>query len=721
MSSAASGSRARLRILGRVGLILFAVVTIRLSWIQIVEHDRHLATSRKQHKERVRYLPHRGRILDRNGTPLAYSLDNPTVVAEPARLKDPAYRLMVAQRLSPMLGMTVKELDRSMTKSMPTVELNKKPVPLEIEEFEALDLDGIRMDMQPKRFYPLGAGAAHVTGFVGIDQDGIESTEKTFDHELRGIPGWRTFRRDARGGRHPFGYERPAVAGNDLMLTIDEYLQEVTADRLADAVERCNAKAGWAIVLDPKTGDILAMANVPTYDPTFFDRYPTAHFRNHVLSDRIEPGSTMKGITVAAALEDGLMRPETPVNCMNGTWVLQGRPITDHEKFGVLSFEDTFVHSSNVAMAQIGMKLGRERFYHHLKKFGFGERAGVGLNGEDSGYLKRREHWSGRTPATIAFGYEIQATGLQMALAYAAFANGGILMKPRFVKQIIGPDGRVVMETKPEAVRRVVSETTARTLLRFMAKVVTDGTGKEAAVDWCTVGGKTGTARKVDPATGQYVKKYYASFIGVAPIDNPRLVVYIVLDEPVGKIYGGSTAAPAFREIINAAPKALRPVLVPEFETVAALPGQLKSPRPTGRINPVRSTDPESAAADSLAVRLAEEFDAEAAELDAASAEDALDAGDLADASDEDNDLEAAPVAPPAAAAIHPPAPNLVGMTLRQALRRLKDSALEGKVTGQGVVVRQFPAPNAPLTPECNGTVILFLGDRTELATRESR
>lgn len=695
MSSPARDSRGRVRLLGLTGVFVFAVLSVRLFYIQVIEYKEHAESARNQQIERIRTPPSRGRILDRNGTPLAYTIDNPIVIAEPRLLTDLAVRRRVAQALSPLLQVTVAELEKKMSVARPpTVILNEKPTPVSVAELKAQNLPGIRIETQPKRVYPLGAAAAHVTGFVGKNQEGIEGTELAFESDLQGTPGWATLRRDAHGGRHATDYKKAAVAGNDLTLTIDSYLQEVTSSRLNDAVKKCNAKAGWAIVMDPQTGDILAMANSPDYDPTFYDRSPAANLRNHILSDRIEPGSTIKALTVAAALEEGVMRPETLVNCMNGKWMLQGRAITDHEKFGTLTFMDTFVHSSNVAMAQVGLKLGPDRLYHYLKKFGFGAKTGLGLPGEDPGYLKSTKYWSGRTPATIAFGYEVQVTALQLALAYAALANDGILMKPRFVKSVKAPDGSLLVDNGPEQVRRVVTERTASRLLEFMGKVVTDGTGKMAALDWCVVGGKTGTARKLDPKTKQYVNRHYASFVGVAPLDRPRLLCYIVIDEPRGNIYGGSTAAPAFREIIEAAGKAPRPIVRPDFDVVTAGP------------------TPEPGVASKLVARMLAPFLTSVTE---AAAETAAVHQDLAAA--EADTGEAAASLRAAHEASGSPAPDYIGLTMRQAMRQATLDRLQLNMTGSGVVVRQFPAPGEIL-PD-GSRLTLFLGDRKELEQPE--
>jgi cell division protein FtsI/penicillin-binding protein 2 len=709
VSTLSRDGRGRVRLLGLTGLVIFTVLSLRIFCISIIQHGHYMAEAIDQQIERVRISPERGRVYDRNGTLLAYSVDNPTVIAETAKFTDPVKRRNVARTLSTVLELPAADLEARLSRvRVPTVILNRKATPVLNDDLKALKIPGIRIESGPKRVYPLGAAAAHVTGFVNTDQAGAEGTEVAFEKELQGTAGWATLRRDAHGGKHMSDFGKPAVRGSDLLLTIDSYLQEVTSNRLNEAVKKCNAKAGWALVVDPRTGDILAMANAPTFDPTFYDSYPTETYRNHIVSDGIEPGSTFKAVTVAAALEEGVMRPDTPIDCMGGRWMLYGKPITDHEKFWTLPFIDTFVHSSNVAMAQVGLKLGPDRMYHYLKKFGFGQKTGLGLPGEEAGYLKKKEQWSGRTPATIAFGYEIRVTSLQLAMAYAALANNGILMKPRLVKEIVAPDGTVLVRNEPEEIRRVVTEKTAQRLLEFMGKVVTDGTGREAALDWCVVGGKTGTARKYDNTLKAYVHKHYASFIGVAPLDHPRLLCYVVIDEPKGNIYGASTAAPAFKEIIEAAGKSPRPLLRPDYDVVAAgaATGRGES-KLLKRIRAALSVEPAEAAAETTAARNFLQ-----AEIDSAAA-----AAGASPFDNEDGDSRAETRPAPKAAPIRtgPKAPNLVGMSLRLAFQRVSEAGLDVTSSGDGfVVVRQYPAAGEPTRPD-SGRVMIFMGTREDL------
>ena len=677
-----------------------AVFAARLIWIQVVEAKLWDIRAHDQHVERERLAPHRGAIMDRHRTSLSYTADNPTLIVD-ANLLDAAGRREIAMRLAPVLELTPAAIERKLAQKKGAVVLNPKATALTGDDLANLPRNVI-VEHHPKRIYPFGAACAHVTGYVGTDQEGLDGIEKQWDETLRGVPGWTTYLRDARGHRQAETLRNPPEAGRDIILSIDAELQQVVAERLDAAVAHCQAKGGYVLVIEPETGDILALANSPSFDPIWYDRPESIrNQRNRVLADGIEPGSTIKAITAAAALEDGAFRPGTPIDCHMGTWMLQGKPITDHEGFGVLPFIDTFVHSSNIAMAQVGLKLGPEKMYHYFRRFGFAERTGIGL-GESPGALKRPERWSGRTAATVAFGYEIRVSPIQMAMAYAALANKGILMKPRLVQAVSDADGKMRL-IPPQEVRRAVTEKTAATMLDFMKKTVEEGTGRKGAVEWCSVGGKTGTARKYDQASGGYVSKHYASFVGVAPVDRPRILCYAVIDEPRGDIYGGSTAAPLFREILEAASRLEHPLLRPDYETIRVGKGSVAQKeagtRPR-RYSVAPAASLEAAIAETVAVagRL---FDydraARAAALDTTGGNPGLEAP-----------------------AVDGVAPDLVGLSLRDALAQVSGAGFVPRpVGGSGEVVRQFPAAGAAVTSWHAGVVTLFLSHSSDMAMRE--
>lgn len=692
MSGSPGDGRGRLSHFALVGGIIATIMVARLLWVQGIKGHEYKRMADDQHFERVHLKPHRGAVNDRHGVSFCYTADNPSLIVD-TNLLDAAGRKELANRLAKILGLTPAAIEKKLAQGRGAVTLNPKATALTSDDLANLPSNVI-VEYHPKRIYPFGSASAHVSGYVGVDQEGLDGIEKQYEETLRGFPGWTTFLRDARGHRQAESVSRPPVAGRDITLSIDSELQQVVAERLDAAVEHCQAKGGYVLVIDPETGDILAMANSPSFDPIWYDRKESiANHRNHATADGIEPGSTIKAFIVAAALEDGAYGPNTPIDCHMGTWMLQGKPITDHEGFGVLPLIDTFVHSSNIAMAQVGLRLGPEKLYHYLRRFGFAERTGIGL-GESPGSLKRPEKWSGRTAATVAFGYEIRVSPIQMAMAYAALANKGILMKPRLVRGVADVNGKMC-EIPPQEVRRAVSEKTAATVLDFMKKTVEEGTARKGAVDWCAVGGKTGTARKYDKESGGYVSKYYASFVGVAPIDHPRLLCYAVIDEPKGEIYGGSTAAPLFREILEAASRLKHPLLRYDYPVIDVSPtvAAVAPVRPNGshQISVTPNLTLDEAVADTAnIVRLLREYH----EAALAAVEDT-------------SGVEVELVAP----VVMGSAPDVVGRALREASTTLSQAGFQPRLVGEsGVVLRQFPAPGAPVTSYHGGMVTLWIG-----------
>lgn len=733
MSSPSRDSRGRLRLFGLIGWLGLGVLLARLFFLQIIKQDYYDRVSRDQHARRERVTPLRGRILDRTGEQLAYSINNPTLMAEPRTVNKSPDRADHMDQLVELTGQSRETLEKQLSKKRRSVALNAREA-MTSDALKTLDIPGVSAEWAPKRIYPAGEAAASVTGFVNVDQSGTEGLEKAFQDDLRGAPGWATYFRDGAGNLHP-GQEKPAEPGNDLVLTIDSYLQQVAYEKLAAGVQRLNAIDGWVLVIDVKTGDILAMANAPGYDPTYFERYPSELYRNHIISDMIEPGSTIKAITASAALEEGVRRPDTPVDCGGGRWNYLGRTISDHEGMGTVPFIDTFVHSSNVGMAKTGVALGSDRMYHWLKKFGFGVKTGIPLEGEVRGNVVPLNRWSKQTSASVAFGYEVQVTALQMAMAYAALANDGILMKPRLVREVRSPSGAVLNRYEPTQVRRVVSSETARTMRDFMRQTVERGTGKEAAVDWCVVGGKTGTAKKSDPVTHQYGYKHYSSFIGIAPVDNPRFLCYVVMNEPKGEIYGGKAAAPIFREILESAARAPHPILRPDWDVVASVaPAGVVADLGGRMVQGALQVTKEAAAAETLQVADAERA-RRAAEKKAAErakwlAEHPTAARQIARQKAVADSILAARAAAgdsAALATLHPaPAPqptgpqlpDMTGLTRREVQRRLTELGLTGRFNGSGVVLHQTPAAGARLMSAADAPLFI-LGDRASLVVKK--
>lgn len=406
--------------------------------------------------------------------------------------------------------------------------------------------------MEGRRFYPKGPLLSHVLGFAGMDGEGLEGVERRYESHLHGEKRVTVLQRDALGRTvFPKGLaEQNPAPGHSLVLTIDEVIQYITEKELEEAVNRTHAKSGTMIVLDPQTGALLALAISPRFDPNAVSALGPDRWRNRALTDAYEPGSTMKAIIAAAALEEGVMRPDTMVFGENGRWPIANTVIHDHEKLGWVSFAQVIQKSSNIGAAKTGMGLGDQRLFRHLQAFGFGQRTEIDLPGEAAGLLKSPRDWGRRSVASISMGQEIGVTPIQMVSAIAAIANGGVLMKPYVVSEIRDAQGRVLKQILPQVKRRVISPDTARTVTAILEGVVTDGTGGKAAIAGFRVAGKTGTAQKIDPQTGTYsTSQFVGSFVGYAPADAPRLAMIVVIDEPQGEAWGGTVAAPVFNRV----------------------------------------------------------------------------------------------------------------------------------------------------------------------------
>lgn len=540
----------RRRILGIFLLLFLSLggVAAKLFFLQIQEGDRLTERATKQYQRRLPILSRRGTIYDRTGRELAVSLKVTSVFAQPAAIEDPAD---AAERLAPILGQPAKEIQARLTSDKPFVWLQRHLDPPQAEAISDLNLRGIGLFPESRRYYPRQELAAHVLGLVGLDDRGLEGLEHQYDDLLGGQPQFVVAQQDALG-RIIFRQEesRPQAPIFDLTLTIDEVIQYTAERELARAVEHSRAKAGTAIVMDPSTGDILALANQPTYDPNNYRKANSAARRNRAVTDAFEPGSVFKVILLAGALEEGVVRPGDQFHGENGAIEVSGVTIRDHEKYGWLTVRQILTQSSNVGAIKIGQKLGKSLYYHYISGFGFGSPTGLDLPGETPGLMRRPRGWSALSLSALSLGQEISVTPVQIAAAFSAVANGGNLVRPHVVRGLRAVDGSLSRRVEPVVLRRVISSETARTLLDMMRGVVEEGTGKEAALEEYSVAGKTGTAQKLDPATGRYShQKVVASFVGAVPAEAPRLVILVLIDEPETLRWGGSIAAPTFREI----------------------------------------------------------------------------------------------------------------------------------------------------------------------------
>jgi cell division protein FtsI (penicillin-binding protein 3) len=544
------------RLTGRRAMALLVVlslglsaVILRLTQVQAVSADQYEKLGAGQRIRPISLAAERGAIFDRNGVDLALSVNQQTVWANPKVVTDPAG---YAAKLAPILGMDQKALaDRLGQKSHAFVYLARKVDDATAEAVKVLGLEGVDFVPESKRFYPSGTLAAPLLGGVGIDNDGLAGLEVQYDKKLAGKPGELVVEQDPEGRRIPQGYSRlePAVRGNDLILSLDQSLQYELERALVDAVGAATAKGGLAIVEDTRTGGILAMANV-TGDGAGGARpsSPTEH--NRAVTDVYEPGSTNKVITMAGALEDGLVTPETKFTVPDKL-PMANAVFEDHEPHPPIpwSVTDILVNSSNVGTIMVGQKLGKNRLDHYLRAFGFGTKTGVGFPGEPAGLLLDPDHWYVTSMGTVPIGNGLAVSALQMLQVYVTVANGGMYRPPRLVEATIDADGQRHPVDAAEP-RRVVSPETAGKLSSMLTQVVQNGTGTNAAVPGYLAAGKTGTARKPLEGARGYSGNYVASFVGFVPSQEPRLAAVVVLDEPT-PIYGGQVSAPVFARIMQ--------------------------------------------------------------------------------------------------------------------------------------------------------------------------
>ena len=542
------GLRTRVLVLAGILAVAFAGVVGRLGWLQVVRHGDLAALAERQYSRTVVLPAQRGPIVDSQGAALATSSPAESLFAQPRALGDP---VRVAARLAPLIATPEREVHAALTSGKPFVWLRRRLPPATAAEVRALREPGLGFLPEPLRLYPNRELAAHVVGFEGAD-GGLEGIERAMNDVLTGGPGKVVVGRDALGREvvTEAVVQQPRP-GHGVMLTLDRTIQYLAEREIDAAYRRTHAKAAMAIAMDPRTGDVLAMAIRPTFNPNAFLDVPSRdHWRNRAVTDPFEPGSTFKIILAAAALQEGVVHPDERIYAENGRITIAKTTIHDWKKYGWLTFGEVLQNSSNVGSIKVGLTLGRDRYYRYMTAFGFGAPTGVGLAGESRGQLRDPQRWSALSLPTMSIGQEISVTAMQMVAAFGAIANGGTLMQPRLVRAVFDADGRETRRFEPQAVRQVISPETSRTLTRLMTQVVAAGTGHNAAIAGYEVAGKTGTAQKLDPATRRYSRNPgVLSFIGFAPADEPRLVMLVMLDEPKNEKWGSEAAAPIFSAI----------------------------------------------------------------------------------------------------------------------------------------------------------------------------
>ncbi len=530
-------------LLGVILAVWMVGLVARLYYLQIIQYVELLTRAQRQQQRSVEIAPVRGTIFDRQMHPLAMSLAADSVYAEPAEMPNPE---MVASLLGPALGLSPGDLLGRLRTVRSFCWVKRKVSAEEADRVRALNLKGIYFQKEMKRFYPKVELAAHVLGAVGVDDNGLAGLEFALNRVIKGQPGRMLVDYDAR--RQSFhSTELEGQPGRNVVLTLDENIQYIADKGLAEAVTKWRAAWGTVIVQNPHTGEILAMASEPTFDPNeYAQSHPNARI-NRAVGVVYEPGSTFKLVTVSAALEERLTSPQEVIDCQQGSIVLAGHVIHDHKPFGALTVRQVLSRSSDVGAIKLGLRLGEQRLHRYIRNFGFGSKTEIELPGEETGLLKPPARWSGISIGEITMGQEVGVTPLQLVAAYSAIANGGILVQPRIVHDVFRGNARD--RFPPVVQRRLVSERTANLMKGMFAEVVATGTGIPAQLGGYSAAGKTGTAQKVD-SSGRYSKSHYvSSFVGFAPVQHPAVTILVVIDSPVGAIYGTAVAAPVFRSI----------------------------------------------------------------------------------------------------------------------------------------------------------------------------
>ena len=532
----------RIVLLAGVFVALLAIALGRAVWLQAVKGPELAAMALHQHRETVVVPAARGTIVDRNGEPLAIGEQTTTVYANPRQVDRPRdLTLAAGKALRVEPGVVYPQL---VDRSRGFVYVARKADPLRAEQLEKLGFAGLGFYPEELRTYPKGPVAAQVLGFAGLDNKGLEGLERSLEKVLEGRPGSQTIVKDPFGRALDVVSTKPETPGKNVRLTIDHQIQANAEAVLQDTVRRWGARAASAIVMDPYTGAVLAMAVAPRFNANRFPTTRADRRRNRAVTDTYEPGSTFKLVTVAAALQEGIVSPTTSFR-LAPTIKVSDRVIHESHLRGTqrLTVTQIVEQSSNIGTITMAQRLGEGRLSSWIERFGFGASTGIDFPGESPGFALPLDQWSGSTIGTVPIGHGIAVTPIQMARAYSVIANGGVLVTPHLVDRV---DGQAVAATKK---RRVVSRSVSRQMLTMLRGVVLEGTGTEAAIPGYTVAGKTGTAAKIE-SNGRYsTSRYVASFVGLVPATKPRLVIMVMVDEPRGNIYGGVVAAPAFREI----------------------------------------------------------------------------------------------------------------------------------------------------------------------------
>ena len=521
----------------------------------LFHHSSLVERAASQFRLAVDIPPLRGAILDRHGRGLAINLKTPSIYAVP-RLLSPEEKESLTEELTRSLSLSHSFVRERLERKKAFVWIKRRVSIEEAKKIEALSHPDLGILYEYKRFYPHGQLLANVLGFTNVDNQGIEGIEKMHNSELRGKPGRRFSRRDALGREIKAFEERmiPALDGHRVVLTIDRYLQYITERALERAYRKWKAKGATALLINPQTGEILAMATRPTFDPNLPGDFPFENYRNRVITDMFEPGSVFKIVTASGLLSERKVRMTEKINCEEGEWRWGSKTLHDAHGYGLLTFPEIIIKSSNIGTTKLASRLGPEKLYHYIQLFGFGEKTKIDLEGEAPGFVRPPREWSKTSPYALPIGQEIQVTALQLAQAISLIANGGFLVRPHLIDRIEDVHGITLRKEPLFREGPKLEPAVLEVLKEILWRVTEEGTAKSARVKGIPVAGKTGTSQKIlENGRGYSHSNFIGSFAGFAPADHPLLAMVVMVDDPKPLYYGGTVAAPVFSEVMEAA------------------------------------------------------------------------------------------------------------------------------------------------------------------------
>ncbi len=649
--------RARYIVVVVSSLIIWAILVFKMFYIQVVDPGNLGKALQSQFEDKVAISPLRGNFYDRNGKKLTDNIEHFSFAAHPAKVKD---RDAVARLFSKIFNKSQRYYLNKLKSNNAFVYLERDVNPLLGRELSQGPLPvGVQVQSNVRRYYPYGDVAAPLIGFVGTENHGLSGLEEHYDHQLAGIDGWKELGSDGMGNTRIRGgfREQQPINGDDCFLTIDVDIQIIIEEELRSAIERHNADKAEAILVDPSTGEILALANMPTFNPNSRSKLTEASLIAHPIMSAFEPGSTFKVVGATALIEDKKIHPTDVIYCEGGEFSINGIDVKDWKSFENLTFSEVMQMSSNIGVIKAVEALDASTMFNTARKFGFSEKSGIQFPYESSGSLKNNKHWSELSKSEISIGYEVSVTTLQLAMAYSAIGNGGVLMKPQLIQKLKTPRGHEQIIDRMDALRRVASEKTMNTMSDILEKAVSQGTGTKAFLPNLRVAGKTGTAKKLK--NGKYVSEYIASFASFYPAEDPEYTLIVTVDHPrTGGYTGGLVAAPIAKEI---------------FRRIYNLPGRDAEPY-------LQASSPkESDESTNNRARLVQ--------------------GQLLSTS--------LPILKTASAQIS--MPDLLGMSLKMSLSGLYAMGLEPIPYGSGRVIRQVPSAGKLLT--AGQSVEIYLGE----------